>query len=380
LLPTFQIMDKTGKIVNQKYDPKLPKDLVLQIYSAMVKLNVMDNILYTSQRQGRLSFYMESRGEEAATVASSAALDPKDEIYAQYREQGALLWRGFSIQDMVDQCFGSEADPGKGRQMPVHYGSNKLHVQTISSPLATQLPQASGLAYALKREGRPNICICYFGEGAASEGDFHPAMNFAATLKCPVVFFCRNNGYAISTPVAEQYAGDGIGTRGPAYGIHTIRVDGNDMFAVYVATREARKIALQNKPVMIEAMTYRVGHHSTSDDSTRYRSAEEIEYWNTKESPIYRLRNYLYSQKWWDENKEKELRDKYWAEVMEALKAGEVKRKPPLSDLFTDVYAELPSHLAEQQRSLLAHIQKYPQEYHAALDEFAAEHHHEEKK
>lgn len=140
--------------------------------------------------------------------------------------------------------------------MPVHYGSKALNFVTISSPLSTQMPQAAGAAYALK--GKNRVVICYFGEGAASEGDAHAAFNFAATLNCPVLMFCRNNGYAISTPVKDQYRGDGIAGRGPGYGMNTIRVDGNDVFAVYNVTKVAKEYALKkNKPVLIEALTYR---------------------------------------------------------------------------------------------------------------------------
>lgn len=146
------------------------------------------------------------------------------------------MYRGFTLEQFAHQCFSTALDVGKGRQMPVHYGSRRLNFQTISSPLGTQLPQAAGAAYALKRDGKKNVVICYFGEGAASEGDFHCALNMSATLSCPVIFFCRNNGYAISTPVKEQYKGDGIAARGVAYGIPTIRCDGNDVFAVHEAT------------------------------------------------------------------------------------------------------------------------------------------------
>merc|ERR1712183_195683 len=204
----------------------------------------------------------------------------KDLVYGQYREAGVLVYRGFTLEEFMDQCYSNNADGGRGKQMPVHYGSKRLNFVTISSPLATQLPQAVGTAYAFKRAQNGLVVICYFGEGAASEGDAHAAFNFAATLNCPVIFFCRNNGYAISTPVKDQYRGDGIAGRGPSYGMPAIRCDGNDLFAVYNATKRARDIAVTLKrPVMLEAMTYRVGHHSTSDDSSVYRSKEEVDYW-----------------------------------------------------------------------------------------------------
>jgi len=151
-------------------------------------------------------------------VGSAAALSNEDMVFAQYREHGVLLWRGFSIQEAVDQCFSNIGDKGKGRQMPIHYGSRRLNFQTISSPLGTQIPQAAGAAYAFKMQRKDAVAVCYFGEGAASEGDFHAAFNFSATLDVPVLFFCRNNGYAISTPSSEQYRGDGIASRATGYG------------------------------------------------------------------------------------------------------------------------------------------------------------------
>lgn len=249
-------MDRDGKIINQSEDPNLPQDIIEKMYKSMVKLHVMDNILYESQRQGRISFYMTNFGEEASHIGSAAALTLDDLVYGQYREAGVLMWRGFKIRQFMNQCYGNADDLGKGKQMPVHYGCRALNFVTISSPLSTQMPQAVGSAYALK--GQNKVVICYFGEGASSEGDAHAAFNFASTLKCPVLLFCRNNGYAISTPSREQYRGDGIASRGPGYGINTFRVDGNDVFAVYNATKKAKEFALkESEPVLIEAMTYR---------------------------------------------------------------------------------------------------------------------------
>lgn len=343
---------------------QLKDDVVLNIYQQMIRLSQMDQFLYDIQRQGRISFYMTSFGEEATHFGSSAALDFEDIVYAQYREAGVLMWRGFSYDDFCNQCYSNHLDLGKGRQMPMHYGSNELNFHTISSPLTTQLPQAAGCAYALKMQGKKNVCICYFGEGAASEGDFHAALNFAATLDCPVIYFCRNNKYAISTPAHEQYRGDGIAGRGVSYGIKTIRVDGNDLFAVYEATLEARRYALEhNKPVLIEAMTYRVGHHSTSDDATRYRSQEEIDYWTGDRSPMSRVRKYLEKRGLWDEVKEKEVRSTARKDILEAIKKAEAQVKPSRSELFTDVYDELTPNLKEQKRELEEHLAKYPDAY-----------------
>jgi 2-oxoisovalerate dehydrogenase E1 component alpha subunit len=307
---------------------------------------------------------MTSSGEEATQIGSAAALDMNDMVFAQYREPGILLWRGFPLQNFADQCFSNIDDLGHGRQMPVHYGSNTYNYQTISSPLATQIPQAVGAAYALKRQGLPQISVCYFGEGAASEGDFHAAMNFASTLDCPVVFICRNNGYAISTPTRDQYRGDGIVSRAPGYGMAAIRVDGNDVLAMYAATKEARSIALSdNKPVLIEAMTYRVGHHSTSDDWSSYRVAEEVKPWQNQGDPLSRLLQFMIDRGDCDELTERKLTDIERINVIAALEVAESKGNPPISTMFTDVYSKMPPNLVEQEKEMLQHIQKYPDHY-----------------
>uniref|UniRef100_A0A9J8B8V9 2-oxoisovalerate dehydrogenase subunit alpha n=1 Tax=Cyprinus carpio carpio TaxID=630221 RepID=A0A9J8B8V9_CYPCA len=303
-IPVYRVMDRQGQIINPSEDPKLPKEMVLNFYQKMTLLNTMDRILYESQRQGRISFYMTNYGEEGTHIGSAAALEPTDLVFGQYREAGVLMYRGFPLDLFMAQCYANADDLGKGRQMPVHYGSKDLNFVTISSPLATQIPQAAGAAYAVKRENLNRVVICYFGEGAASEGDAHAGFNFSATLECPLIFFCRNNGYAISTPTNEQYRGDGIAARGPGYGLMSIRVDGNDVFAVYNATKEARRRAVaENQPFLIEAMTYRIGHHSTSDDSSAYRSVDEVNYWDKQDHPISRLRHYMTARGWWGEGR-----------------------------------------------------------------------------
>ncbi|XP_012276024.1 2-oxoisovalerate dehydrogenase subunit alpha, mitochondrial isoform X2 [Orussus abietinus] len=333
------------------------------MYRNMMTLNIMDKILYESQRQGRISFYMSNYGEEAVQVGSAAALTLKDIIYAQYREAGVLLWRGFRMQEFMNQCYGNCDDEGKGRQMPVHYGSKDLNFVTISSPLTTQLPQAAGAAYALKRAKHQACVIVYFGEGAASEGDAHAAFNFAATLKCPVIFLCRNNAYAISTSTRDQYAGDGIAARGPAYGIETIRVDGNDILAVYSATQLARNFCLtKGKPVLIEALTYRIGHHSTSDDSTTYRSVEETNNWS-KHVPILRFRAFLEQLGIWNQEKETALVNSTKKEILSAFAEAEKKPKPLWTELFTDVYHDMPNHIRKQMESMKNHLKEYSDHY-----------------
>lgn len=271
----------------------------------------------------------------------------------------------------MNQLYANRLDPGLGRNMPVHYGSAKLHIHTISSPLATQIPQASGAAYAVKMQNamnptdEPRCVACYFGEGAASEGDFHAALNIAATRSCPVIFICRNNGYAISTPTLEQYRGDGIASRGVGYGIDTIRVDGNDILAVREVTRRAREMCLENggKPILIEAMSYRVSHHSTSDDSFAYRAKVEVEDWKRRDNPITRLRKWMERKGVWDDDQEKDARISIRKNILAAFKAAEKEKKPALRNMIEGVYETLTEEQQEQMKNLRDHIEKYPNEY-----------------
>ena len=363
-IPVYRVMNRDGHVFDQSQDPNLGQEETTKIYKGMTLLNTMDRILYESQRQGRISFYMTSYGEEGTHFGSAAALAPNDLVFGQYREAGVLMYRGFKLKQFMSQCYGNIDDLGKGRQMPVHYGSTELHFVTISSTLATQMPQAVGAAYVLKRQRQGRVVICYFGEGAASEGDAHAALNFAATLDCPIIFFCRNNGYAISTPTSEQYRGDGVAARGPSYGIPTVRVDGNDVLAVYNAVKGAREICLsQFKPVLVEAMTYRIGHHSTSDDSTAYRSVDEVRYWHQKDHPITRLRKYMQNNSWWNDQLEKEWKEQSKTKVMEAFTEAEKKKKPHFVQLFHDVYDCLTPRLEKQKDSLIKHIANYKDHY-----------------
>lgn len=326
-----------------KYDPTFTTDvdeqLALKMYTDMHIISVIDNIMYEAQRQGRLSFYMVNAGEEASAIGSASALKPNDIIFSQYREAAALLHRGLTIEDMMNQLYANKMDRAHGRSMPVHYLSKKLGIHPISSPLATQIPHAVGAAYALKIKGTKSgaadetaddgaCSIVYFGDGAASEGDFHAALNMAATLQSPTIFFCRNNGYAISTPTREQYRGDGIASRGPGYGILTIRVDGNDLLAVRRVTQQARELATRNqRPVLIEAMSYRISHHSTSDDSFAYRSKREVEDWKRKDNPVVRFRKWMENQGWWNDEKEAELKTRVKKDVLKEFSKAEKLQK-----------------------------------------------------
>ena len=362
-IPMLQVLQTDGTLHPQAELPQITQQDSLKILETMQYIRVLDERMVAAQRQGRISFYLACTGEEASTVASAAALEPQDMIMSQYREQGSLAYRGFSSKEFMDQMFSNQNELNKGRQMPIHYGSKALNFMTISSPLGTQIPQASGYAYGQKMAGLEAVTICYFGEGAASEGDFHAGLNMAAVLDCPAIFFCRNNGYAISTPSEEQFAGDGIASRGIGYGVRTIRVDGNDVLAVYTATQEARKIALKlNCPVLIEAMTYRLAAHSTSDDPTGYRSKDEEERWRLKD-PVLRFKAWMQSKGWLDEKQNLAFIEQSRKEVLQALKLAEQVPVCAIEQIIEDVYDTPPWHLKAQLAELKAHIDMYPEAY-----------------
>ncbi|KAL5571794.1 hypothetical protein UlMin_021391 [Ulmus minor] len=363
-VPCFRVLDDNGEPITHNYVQQVTEDLAIKMYSNMVKLETMDTMFYEAQRQGRISFYLTTTGEEATNIASAAALSPDDVILPQYRESGVLMWRGFTLQEFANQCFGNKADYGKGRQMPIHYGSNKHNFITISSPIATQLPQAVGVAYSLKMDKKDACVVTFFGDGASSEGDCHASLNFAAVMEAPVVFICRNNGWAISTPIEEQFRSDGIVVRGQAYGIRSIRVDGNDALAVYTAVQKAREMAItEQRPMLVEVLSYRVGHHSTSDDSTKYRAVDEIESWKMGRNPLSIFRKWIERNGWWSDKDESELRSSLKKQVIEAIQVAEKTEKPSVAELFKDVYDHSPINLKEQEKLLRETMRRHPQDY-----------------
>ncbi|PSS17501.1 2-oxoisovalerate dehydrogenase subunit alpha 2 like [Actinidia chinensis var. chinensis] len=364
----YRVLDDNGYPITSTRLPQVSNEITMKMYRDMVTLQIMDAIFYEAQRQGRICFYATTTGEEAVNIAPAAALTPHDVILPQYREPGVLLWRGFTLQEFANQLFANKEDYGKGRQMHVHYGSNKLNCFTMSAPIATQLPQAVGAAYSLKMEKKDACAVTFCGDGGTSEGDFHAALNFAAVMETPILFICRNNGWAISTPLSEQFRSDGIAVKGQAYGIRSTQVDGNDPLAVYTAVRAAREMAIvEQRPILIEALTYRVGHHSTSDDSTKYRPADEIEFWRNERNPVARFRKWIERNGWWSEKEDSQFRIEVRQQVMQAIQAAERIEKPPLSEMFTDVYDQTPSNLQEQEEMIREAIKRHPKDYPSDL-------------
>ena len=377
--PIYRVLDIDGNLLDNNYTLPMSESQLIEMYTNMVKTEIFDFIHYRIHRVGKTSFYMPNNGEEAAQVGSSAAWQGQDVLFFQYRELGTFFQRGYTVQQASDTNFSNEHGHGLGRQMPVHYGDVSLNCVTVSSTLATQMPHASGAGYGIKRMNqkqlsldKKGVVVCYFGDGAASEGDAHAAFNFSATTESPVLWFCRNNGYAISTPTSDQYRGDGIAARAYAYGMIGVRFDGNDLLATYQVSKDSRLKAIeQSRPIMMEAMTYRGSHHSTSDDASAYRDAQEQEEWTVRQNPIRRVKLFMEKQGMWDENKNKQLREELENEINQAWQESESLKKPHWHNLFTDVYDELHPRLKKQMNMMDKHLEIYGNQDAYRLDQYA---------
>jgi pyruvate dehydrogenase E1 component alpha subunit len=331
---------------------ELTRERLLELYRLMVTLRVFDTRSLNLNRQGRIHFYAPATGQEASMVGSAFALDREDWIFPTYRECGALITRGVALRTLFDQIFGNATDLAKGRQMPNHWASREHRVVSISSPIATQIPQATGFAYAQKVKRERAVTMCYMGEGNTSEGDFHAGMNFAGVWKAPVVFFCQNNQWAITVPFEKQTASGSIAVKAQAYGFEGVRVDGNDVLAVYSTVKQALEKARAGQgPTLIEALTYRIGPHSTSDDPRRYRPEGDVEPWRQKD-PIARFEKFLRGLGHLDDARAKTVRDEAEEAVREAAHAAEKAGWPAPATIFDDVYAELTPNLLEQKKEL----------------------------
>lgn len=333
-------------------DPKLTEADVLALYRAMIRVRLLDERLVALQRQGRIGFHIGSLGEEAAILGSVYAMRSKDWVFPCYREFGAALWRGMPLQRYIDNMFGNANDPAKGRQMPDHYVWREANFTSISSPIGTQITQAVGAAWAAKIRKDDVAVLTYFGEGATSSSEFHNGMNFAGVFKTPTIFLCRNNGWAISVPTERQTASATFSEKGVAYGIPGVRVDGNDLFAVIKVTQDAVARATRGEgPTLIEALTYRMSGHSTSDDPKVYRPETGLDPWKLLD-PLARLRRHLAHASGWTEARDKEIEAEVDAEIRAAVAVAEKTELPSIESMFEDVFAEPPWHLVEQREQL----------------------------
>ncbi len=359
--PLYRVLDEDGAVVGDPAEISLPDADVLRLYRWMVLNRSLDERMVTMQRQGRIGFYIGSIGEEATVFGTAAGVEEADWIFPCYREHGAALLRGMPLVTFMCGLFGNTGDAMKGRQMPCHEAWRPGRYASISSPIATEIPHAVGAAWAARLKGEEMVSLTYFGEGATSAADFHTGLNFAAVRKIPVVFVCRNNGWAISVPREKQTASETIAQKAIGYGMRGERVDGNDLLAVHAATRRARaRAAAGEGPTLLECVTYRVEGHSTSDDPRVYRPAELVEPWKRKD-PIARVKRYLARREALDDAADTRLRDEIREEIQRALREAEAfPAKPPVATLFEDVYAEPLRQQREQLEELEAAIAADP--------------------
>jgi len=337
---------------DREHDPFLAADTLLAMYREMRRVRLLDTRMVSLQRQGRIGFYGPCTGQEAPPIATAFAIAPRDWVFPALREGAIMLARGFPLAKYVAQVFGTELDVLKGRQMPSHMSGREVNQVAWSSCIGTQLPQAVGSAWAAKIRGDKLVTVGFLGDGATSHSDFHAAMNFAAVFRVPCVLICQNNHWSISVPVSRQTRSATLAVKARAYGLPGVRVDGNDVLAVYRAVSDAVYRARQGEgPTFIECLTYRLGGHSTSDDPSRYRSEQEVSEWAERD-PILRFRRHLQYLGLMDDKLDGELEAEIERDITRAIEPVEGSARPAAESLFEDVYATPPWHLREQRREL----------------------------
>jgi 2-oxoisovalerate dehydrogenase E1 component alpha subunit len=354
----IRVLDEDGRAVGP-WDPEATPELLRAGMHAMLKTRIFDSRMLIAQRQKKMSFYMQCLGEEAIATAQTLALNMDDMCFPTYRQQGILMAREVSLVDMMCQLFSNERDPLKGRQLPVMYSVKESGFFTISGNLATQFIQAVGWGMASAIKGDTRIASAWIGDGATAESDFHTALTFAHVYRAPVILNVVNNQWAISTFQAiaggegATFAGRGVGC-----GIASLRVDGNDFLAVYAASKWAAERARSNLgPTLIEWVTYRAGPHSTSDDPSKYRPADD---WNhfPLGDPIGRLKQHMILKGIWSDEEHEATKKALEVEITAAQKEAEAfgtlssGYAPSAAEMFDDVYKDMPAHLRAQRQQL----------------------------
>jgi 2-oxoisovalerate dehydrogenase E1 component alpha subunit len=338
-METRQILSPEGEL---RGEAPIGVDETLRLYRAMVEARVHDRKCMAMQKLGRLVTYTPYEGQEAVQIGAPAGLRPDDWLVATYRDAAAMWMHGYPRELLLLGRMGDE----RGGSPP-----EDVHVLPPSITVGAHMLHAVGLAWAERLQGRDRLALTLFGDGATSEGDFHEALNFAGVLRTPTVFVCQNNGWAISTPVGKQSASATIAQKGVAYDIPGVRIDGNDLFAV--ADEVGRAVARARSgdgPSLVEALTYRIGPHSTTDDARRYRSEEEVGRWRARD-PLARVRRYLEAQGAWDEEAEQALLAEAGDAVEGAVAAAEAMPPPDPGGIF-EVFAEPTPALEEQRRAM----------------------------
>ncbi len=345
----LSILDSDGSIVDQSLEPNLNKELLINMYKTMVLGRIADIKALQYQRQGRMLTYAPNIGQEAAQIGPIAASDKRDWLVPAFRELSAWLYKGVSLEQIYLYWFGNE----RGSQFP-----EDIKILPINVPIASQFNHAVGIGMASKFQNLDEVTIAFVGEGGTSEGEFHEALNFAAVFNTPNIFIIQNNGYAISLPREKQTKSKTLAQKAIAYGIEGIQVDGNDILAMYSATKEAVERARNGGgPTLIEAVTYRLGPHTSSDDPSIYREDKEVEEWKTKE-PIIRFKKYLINKGYWSLEEDEQLEKDTTKYVNDTFKKVEETGLIPLEDIFKYQYETMPPHLIKQYESYKKYLEE----------------------
>ncbi|MEC9485536.1 MAG: pyruvate dehydrogenase (acetyl-transferring) E1 component subunit alpha [Candidatus Izemoplasma sp.] len=335
----FQVLDHEGNITDEKLVPKIDDETLLKMYKTMLLGRIADTKALQYQRQGRMLTYAPIKGQEAAHTAPIAALDKKDWMVPAFREMAGMLYKGADLEKLYLYWYGNEEG---------NHFDEELRILPISVPIASQINHGAGVAYAAKYKGDKEVAVAFVGDGGSSHGEFHEGLNFAATTQSPLIVIIQNNQWAISTPREAQSKAQNLASKGIGYGVPSILVDGNDPLAMFAAVKEARERAINgNGPTLIEALTYRLGPHTTSDDPTIYRDDDDLKYWE-KRDPIIRFKKYLIDKELLTEEEDEKLQKEYKDFSNKTFKKVEKSGLVPLEDVFNYTYAELPKDLKEQ--------------------------------